>query len=127
MFPYIAGTKKLFFFVFAAKILILGAFLVAFGEDRLLWADSSLYLNLGHTLFQGNGFVTTGMDGVVTINTRFMPMYPTVLGLFSSIPHGLVFVSILQAVAAAGICIFIYKIALLFLPHRWAFGTALIA
>ena len=127
MSRFTAETKTFFLFVLAAKIFILGVFLVVFNEDMLLWADSSLYLNLGRTVFHGDGFATTGIDGVVTVNTRFMPLYPMVLGLFSFIPHGLIIVSLLQAAAAAGITVFTYKIGLYVLPYRWAVGAALVA
>lgn len=127
MFLFIAEIKKLFVVVLAAKIFILGVFLFAFGEDRLLWADAPTYLDLGRNVALGNGFSQTSSDGVITPNTRFMPLYPTIIGLFSLIPHGLIFVSLLQAAAAAGIAVFVYKIGLFFIPHRWASGAALVA
>jgi len=121
-------SRKLFIFVLAAKILILGVFLFTFGEDRLVWADAPTYLDLGRNVVTGNGFSQTASDGAVTPNTRFMPLYPTLIGFFSVyVPYGLVFVSLLQAMAAAGIAVFAYKIGLFFLPHRWALGAALVA
>lgn len=126
MYQFSAGTKKLFLFVCAAKIFILGVFLIVFGEGRLLWADSSLYLDLGRNIWLGNGFGVTASDGTAVLNTRFMPLYPAVAGFFSLVPHGLIFLSLVQAAIAAGIAVFVYKIGLFFLPRRWALGTALI-
>ncbi|TSC79457.1 MAG: hypothetical protein G01um101429_444 [Parcubacteria group bacterium Gr01-1014_29] len=127
MFQFSAETKKLFLFVFAAKIFILGIFLFVFGEDRLLWADSPLYLDLGRNIWLGNGFGTTASNGAVVLSTRFMPLYPAVAGFFSLVPHGLIFLSLVQAVAVAGIAVFIYMIGLFFLPRRWALSTTLVA
>ncbi|TSC71985.1 MAG: hypothetical protein G01um101470_441 [Parcubacteria group bacterium Gr01-1014_70] len=125
---FTAETKRIFIFVLAAKIFILGVFLTVFGQDHLLWADSPLYLNLGHNTVTGNGFSQTASDGSVIPDTRFMPLYPMLIGFFSVyVPYGLVFVSLLQAVAAAGIAVFTYKIGLFFLPSRWALGAVLIA
>lgn len=127
MYQFSAENKKLFLFVFAAKIFILGIFLFVFGEARLLWADSPLYLDLGKNIWLGNGFGTTALDGTAVLNTRFMPLYPAVVGFFSLVSHGLIFLSLAQAAAAAGSAVFVYKIGLFFLPRRWALGTALIA
>jgi len=127
MFPFTVETKRFFILILAAKILILGVFFVTFGEDRLLWADAPTYLDLGRNAITGNGFSQTALDGSVIPNTRFMPLYPTLIGFFSVyVPHGMVFVSLLQAAAAAGIAVFAYKIGLFFLPNRWAGGAALI-
>lgn len=127
MFPSTVEIKRLFLFVLAAKIFILGVFLVAFGEDRLVWADSPLYIDLGRNIWLGNGLAITASDGSAVLNTRFMPLYPAAIGFFSLWPHGLIVVSLLQAAAAASIAVFVYKSGLFFLPHRGALGVALVA
>ncbi len=118
---------KLFFFVVAAKIVLLAAVLLVFGESRLIWSDSATYIAIGRNIFEGHGFSTTDTDRVIfTPNSIRTPLYPFIVGLFETyIPHGLVVVSFLQAVAAGFIALLVYKLGLLFFSPKWALLTAL--
>lgn len=115
--------------VISVKILLVLAVFFLFGEDRFVWADTMHYSGLGKNIFLGNGFSFPNDDGVSFVpTTAFMPLYPALLGFFSLyIPHGLVALSLLQAVAAGFTALFIFRIGKFFLPDSWALGAALVA
>lgn len=121
--------KILLLSVVSIKImLVLGVFFF-FGEERLIWADTEHYASLGRNLMRGHGLSFPGpAPGSFSPTTEFMPLYPVLLGFFSlQVPHGLVALSLLQAVAAGFTALFIFRIGKLFLPDSWALGTALVA
>lgn len=122
-------SHKLFLGVLIAKIIFVIAFVGVFGEDRLIWSDSSAYLNIGRSLWSGHGFASSsGESSIYTPNTVRTPLYPAIIGFFDRfVPHGLAAVSLLQAALAAFAAVLIYHIAIRFLPPRWALGVALVA
>lgn len=122
-------SYKLFFSVLIIKIIFVFVFVGIFGEQRLLWSDSSAYLNIGRNIFSGHGFSSSGGEPpIFTPNTVRTPLYPFLIGFFYRfVPHGLTVVSLLQAILAAFAAVLIYRIALRFLSPFWALGVALIA
>lgn len=118
-------AQKLFWFVFVAKIGMLITFLALFGPNRLIWSDANSYLDIGRNIFAGNGFALTSQSGYIPDAIR-TPLYPALLGFFDVfIPRGVVWVSILQALAAALIAVLAYKIGTLFLNPGGAISAAL--
>ena len=124
-----SSSHKLFFGVLVAKIIFVFLFVGFFGEERLIWSDSSAYLNIGRNIFSGHGFSSSGGDPLVyTPNTVRTPVYPFLVGFFDRfVPHGLLVVSLLQAALAALAIVLIYQLARRFLDDYWAWGIALIA
>ena len=120
-------AKKLFCFVLVCKIIILILFVGYFGSKSLLWSDSTDYLKIGRNIFMGKGFSNPALDGTVLPNTIRTPLYPLVIGFFDTfMPWGLVFISFLQAIAAAISAVLVYMIGRTFLEHSYAFAVALI-
>lgn len=116
---------KLFFAVLAVKIIFLIVFLSFFGEGRLLWSDSTTYVKIGDNLFSGLGFSSPAETGVIP-DTQRAPFYPTLIGFFNAfISHGFVFVSFLQAIAAAFIAVITYKIGRRFVSVPFSIAAAL--
>lgn len=122
-------SHKLFFGVLIAKIILVIAFVGIFGQQRLIWSDSSAYLSIGRNIFSGYGFSSSGgTPPVFTPNTIRTPLYPFLVGFFDRfVPHGLVAVSLLQTALAAFAAILIYQLSLRFLSPPWALGVALLA
>ncbi len=118
---------KLFWYVLAGKILILALFLIVFGSDRLIWSDSTTYIKIGRNIFAGRGVSDSPLDSADAIQgtTRTL-FYPLILGFFEKfMPYGFVAVSLLQAFAAAGIAVLVYRLGRLYLERRYALGAAL--
>src|SRR3989338_1026456 len=119
--------RLLLIFILSVKILlVLGVFFFFF-ESRFMWADTEHYASLGRNLVRGNGlsFPLDNAPGYEP-TTEFMPVYPALLGVASLIQHGFIAVSILQAILAGVTALYVYRIALFFLPSMWAIGTVLI-
>lgn len=110
--------KILFLSVIGIKIVLVLAVFFLFGQDRFIWADSQHYASMGRNIFLGNGLSFPSDNAVgFESTTEFMPLYPLLLGFFEAyVPHGFVFVSLLQAVAAGGVALFVFRIARVFLP-----------
>ena len=110
--------KRLFTLVLAIKLLALFIVVAIFGSERLLWGDSSTYVNLGKAIFQGEGMIG---------ETAIMPLYPFIVGFFVTyFSGGLIFISILQAILAAFNSALIYNIAIRFVPRSYAYISALL-
>lgn len=122
-------SYKLFFGVLIAKIIFVFLFVGIFGEERLIWSDSNAYINIGRNIFSGHGFSSSGgVPPVFTPNTVRTPIHPLLIGFFDRfVPHGLMAVSLLQAVLAAFASMLIYQLALRFLSPFRALGVALVA
>lgn len=124
-----SSSRKLFFGVLIAKIIFVFVFVGVFGEARLIWSDSNAYLDIGRNIFSGHGFSSaSGEPPMYTPNTVRTPLYPFLIGFFDKfVPHGLIAVSLLQAVLAAFAAVLIYQLALRFLSPLLALGMALAA
>jgi 4-amino-4-deoxy-L-arabinose transferase-like glycosyltransferase len=93
-------------------------FVLLFGVDRLFWSDSALYRGLGEGIFRGEGFASV----------RFMPLYPTLLGLFLWIggsTWGGLALSLVQAALAASTALILVLIARRFISSAWAVSAGL--
>lgn len=100
--------KKLFFVVLTGKLVLLAAFLLIFGGDRLIWSDSATYLEIGKNVFSGNGFAVTPE------NPNFIrtPIYPVIAGFFATfIPFGLVMLSVIQTIISGFTAMLVYRIS----------------
>ncbi len=121
--------KKLFLGVFLAKFLILGVFLFVFGTQNIAWSDSETYIRIGKNIYAGRGFSDAHMSKTeFPSNAIRMPLYPLVIGFFDThMPYGLLGVSFLQALLAAGIAVLTYKIGTRFLSSKMAWIAAIVA
>ena len=119
---------KLFWVIFLTKLCILALILGVWGQEKLLWGDSPLYIDIGNNIFNGQGFSTTRSDGTLFPNTERTPIYPFLVGLFSFLlpAGGAVVLSFLQIAVAAGSAVLMYQIALFVLPKKWAVASALL-
>lgn len=110
-------ARKLFIWVLLGKLAILALVVGVWGESRLVWGDGVSYLQLGKSIFSGGGF---------SREIQIMPLYPFVVGLFDTyISHGVLILSIMQAIAAAGIAVLVYKLGLFIMPARYAIFAAI--
>jgi len=109
-------TRKLFIGVLVGKLAILALVIGIWGESRLIWGDSVTYLQLGKNIFSSGGF---------SREIQIMPLYPFVVGLFNEyISHGVLVLSIVQAIAVAGIAVLIYKLGFFIMPAHYAIFAA---
>ncbi|MEK7649527.1 MAG: glycosyltransferase family 39 protein [Patescibacteria group bacterium] len=116
---FITKPRNFFWAVFIIKIAAVFVFVLLFGADRLFWSDSSLYRGLGEGIFRGEGFAST----------RFMPLYPFLLGLFlwaGGEVVGAIALSLVQAALAAGTALILFLLASRFTSSRLALGAALL-
>ncbi|PJE64599.1 MAG: hypothetical protein COU90_02045 [Candidatus Ryanbacteria bacterium CG10_big_fil_rev_8_21_14_0_10_43_42] len=118
---------RLFIIILSLKILFVVGVVFFFGADRLLWGDAHLYIDIGNNIFSGNGFSSTSSDGTFYPNILRTPIYPAIIGFFSTFfTHGLIIVALVQAVIASAAAILIYLIGRFFLSPGFALLPALL-
>ena len=120
--------RALFWGIAGTKIILLALFVLFFGTSALVWSDSTTFLRLGRGIFMGQGFVYTqeGSLEFIPATTR-TPLYSVFIGFFDVfVPYGRIAVSIIQAFVAAANAYFVFKIARMFLPEKWALAGAIL-